>query len=182
MNENDAVSTTPGANPGAEIPEPPLKTDKPPRSQKQINASKRNGATGKGPKSLAGKLLSRLNALKHGLRADTVVLPGENHRDFRQRLQDFVADLQPQSGFEMTILTELAVAAWKLDRARRHDAEQLPHEIRTAVTAVDDRHAERTRRTIANFQLDPTHSLCELAETRAGCEWVLQCWDELAAE
>src|SRR5205807_417954 len=45
---------------------------------KQIEANRRNALKSTGPKTPGGKAAVRLNALRHGLRAHAVVLPGEN--------------------------------------------------------------------------------------------------------
>ena len=47
-------------------------------SEKQIAANRRNAAKSTGPKSTAGKEISRMNAAKHGMQAEHVVLPGES--------------------------------------------------------------------------------------------------------
>jgi hypothetical protein len=46
-------------------------------TQAQIEANRRNGALSRGPKTIAGKNRSRLNALKHGFAACIVHDPGK---------------------------------------------------------------------------------------------------------
>ena len=67
---------------------------------KQIEANRRNALLSTGPKTLEGKAAVRLNALRHGLRAHTVVLPGENPEQFHQLCEDLEAEWQPQSRTE----------------------------------------------------------------------------------
>jgi hypothetical protein len=55
--------------------------------------NRRNAARSTGPRTPEGKSRSRLNALKHGLTARTLVLPGEDPEAFRGRLEAFVCVL-----------------------------------------------------------------------------------------
>jgi hypothetical protein len=51
-------------------------------SRRQITANRRNARKSTGPRTSAGKLRSRRNALKHGLTAETVVTVFENRNDY----------------------------------------------------------------------------------------------------
>ncbi len=46
-------------------------------TEKQIAANRRNAQKSTGPKSDAGKAKAKFNALKHGMTADTAVLPSK---------------------------------------------------------------------------------------------------------
>lgn len=48
-------------------------------SVKQIEANRRNALHSTGPTTPEGKQASRLNALKHGLRAKNVIIPGQEN-------------------------------------------------------------------------------------------------------
>jgi hypothetical protein len=85
-------------------------------TEKQIAANRRNALKSTGPKSPEGKAAVRLNALRHGLRARTVVLPGEKAEDFHQLCADLEAEWQPQSCTEQLLVEQMAVAQWKLAR------------------------------------------------------------------
>ena len=58
----------------------------------------------------------RLNALDHGLRAHTVVLPRENPEQFHQLCEDLEAEWQPQTRTERLNVEQIAVSQWKLRR------------------------------------------------------------------
>src|ERR1035438_7418764 len=51
-------------------------------TKRQTAANRRNARKSTGPKTRPGKATASMNALHHGLRARTVVLPGENREDF----------------------------------------------------------------------------------------------------
>ena len=50
----------------------------PATTSKRAEASRHNGRKSRGPKTAEGKSRSRFNALNHGMRAKTIVLPGED--------------------------------------------------------------------------------------------------------
>ena len=59
--------------------------------------SRQNGQKSRGPASPEGKARSRFNALKHGLKAQLPILPGEDPEEYQGRLQAWIADLKPQN-------------------------------------------------------------------------------------
>src|SRR5438445_4938420 len=83
---------------------------------KQIEANRRNALLSTGPKTPEGKAAVRLNALRHGLRAHTVVLPGEKSEAFHQLCDDLEAEWQPQTRTEQLYVEQMAVSQWKLRR------------------------------------------------------------------
>src|SRR5437660_10957304 len=57
-----------------------------------------------------------MNSLRHGLRARTVVLPGENREEFNQLCDDLEREWEPQSRTARFHLEQMAVSQWKLTR------------------------------------------------------------------
>jgi hypothetical protein len=57
-----------------------------------------------------------MNALRHGLRARTVVLPGEDPTEFHQLCNDLEVEWTPQSRTEQFYVEQMAVSQWKLTR------------------------------------------------------------------
>ena len=53
----------------------------------QIAANRRNAQKSTGPRTAAGKAKTRLNPLKPGLTAETIVLPFESPDDYRELQQ-----------------------------------------------------------------------------------------------
>jgi hypothetical protein len=83
---------------------------------KQIEANRRNALKSTGPRTPEGKAAVSMNALKHGLRARTVVLPSENPEEFHQLCDDLEAEWQPKSRTEQFYVEQMAVSQWKLNR------------------------------------------------------------------
>ena len=83
---------------------------------KQFGANRRNAQKSTGPKTPEGKATVSMNALCHGLRARTVVLPGENREEFTQLCDDLDVEWHPQSRTEQFYIEQMAVSQWKLSR------------------------------------------------------------------
>jgi hypothetical protein len=83
---------------------------------KQFEANRRNAQKSTGPKTPEGKAAVSMNALRHGLRARTVVLPGENRVEFHQLCNDLEVEWHPQSRTEQFYVEQMAVSQWKLTR------------------------------------------------------------------
>ncbi len=83
---------------------------------KQFEANRRNSQKSTGPKTPEGKAAVSMNALRHGLRARTVVLPGEDPTEFHQLCDDLEVEWTPQSRTEQFYVEQMAVSQWKLTR------------------------------------------------------------------
>src|SRR5262245_6755641 len=85
-------------------------------SEKQVVANRANGKRSTGPKTVAGKALSRRNAYKHGLTAETIVIGDEDPKAFdmlRAELQD---EHNPRPGIESELVERLAALMWRMRR------------------------------------------------------------------
>jgi hypothetical protein len=79
----------------------------------QIDDTKKHGG---GPKTPEGKRRSSQNATRHGLLANTVVLPCESEEHFLVLLDEYMHDFSPQSRIERDLVEELAATRWRLQR------------------------------------------------------------------
>ena len=86
-------------------------------SLRRTLASRANGALSRGPLSPEGKRRSALNALRHGLLSDCVVLPGESVEAFAELLAQHIERFDPADGVEFGMIEEMAAAYWRLRRA-----------------------------------------------------------------
>jgi hypothetical protein len=85
-------------------------------TEKQIQANRRNAQRSTGPKTPEGKAAIRLNALRHGMRARSIVLPGENPEERDRLCADLEHEWRPQNRTEQLLVEQMAVAQWKLAR------------------------------------------------------------------
>ena len=86
-------------------------------SLRRTLASRANGALSRGPLSPEGKRRSALNALRHGLLSDCVVLPGESVEAFAELLAQHIERFAPVDGVEFGMIEEMAAAYWRLRRS-----------------------------------------------------------------
>jgi hypothetical protein len=113
-----------GAAPRAAVAPGAPPRDATPVSNARAEASRRNGAKSRGPKTPEGRARSRLNAIKHGMRAAMhVVLPDENAVEFRALQEALLDELAPEGALQLVLARRVAVAAWRLARADRMEIE-----------------------------------------------------------
>jgi hypothetical protein len=111
-------------------------------SLKQIAANQLNAQKSTGPKTAAGKAVSKMNALKHGVLAKTVVVRGhhfqESKRGFKKLCQELYASLAPVEPLEAMLVDQIATAHWRLRRVRMAEAGEI-------ALSVDEVHNSRSR-------------------------------------
>jgi hypothetical protein len=86
-------------------------------SYRQIEANRRNALKSTGPKTEAGRLVSRRNAVRHGLTAETVIGALEDAEDYSAFEAAITADYDAQSAVERELVLRLASILWRLRRA-----------------------------------------------------------------
>ena len=80
----------------------------------------------------------RLNALKHGLCAKSVIVPGESAEAYDEMRADLLDQFRPDTPQEEMMVDQLAQAYWMLLRARRKEAELQAHQAEMPVWEWSD--------------------------------------------
>ena len=101
---------------------------KKPVSEKQLLANRKNAKKG-GVKTPQGKAKTRLNAVRHGLLCQNLVLPEEDECAFADLRDRLIVDLQPVGELEMLLVLRIASGFWRLDRALRVETALLDRNI-----------------------------------------------------
>jgi hypothetical protein len=97
-----------------------------PISRARAEASRKNGAKSRGPRTPEGKARAAQNALKHGLRAEKyLVLPAEDAGAFAQLEAALFDELAPEGALQTGLACQITSAAWRLARVDRMEAELL---------------------------------------------------------
>jgi len=99
------------------------KQGKPMTSNKKTAASRRRARKSSGPKTSAGKAASSMNALRHGLRARTLILPDEQQQDFDRIHAELENQYRPETSYQRHLVYQAAIAQWMLLRADRFQLE-----------------------------------------------------------
>ena len=86
-------------------------------SEKQLAANRANAQKSTGPKTEEGKRRSSLNAARHGLTGQVVVLPAEDMEAFNQFTSGIVASLEPANHLERQLAHSYASFQWRINRA-----------------------------------------------------------------
>jgi hypothetical protein len=95
-----------------------------PTSSARAEASRKNGAKSRGPKTPEGKARSAQNALKHGMRAQKhVLLPDEDVAGFTALEAALTEEMAPVGALQSILVGRIARAVWRLDRAERLEIE-----------------------------------------------------------
>jgi hypothetical protein len=93
-------------------------------SEARAKANRQNAGKSTGPKTAAGKTISRLNAATHGVLSSLQVLPHvERQRDWEAHREALFADLKPVGYLETALAERITLYFWRLGRVARHERE-----------------------------------------------------------
>ena len=82
----------------------------------QAAANRRNALMSTGPRSLAGKRRSSVNAVSHGLTAQHAMLPGEDPDEFDGLRHAIFNSLLPQGALENQLVERAVSLMWRMRR------------------------------------------------------------------
>jgi len=92
-------------------------------TEAQVAANRVNAQKSTGPRTDEGKAAVTQNAVKHGLRAQAVLLPGEDGDEYARYHGQMTEQLQPADVQEIELTERIVGLSWRLRRAGRyHDA------------------------------------------------------------
>ena len=114
-----------------------------PASEKQIAANRANAGKSTGPRTPRGKEKSSLNAVRHGLTAQSSVLPGEDPAQLEALSDSLMKQLKPRGMVQRLMAERIVSLAWKLRRVARAE-EAVAGEMRSrgGETRFGQKHGE----------------------------------------
>ena len=144
----------------------------------KLAANRRNAQKSTGPKTPAGKAVAKMNALKHGLLAKTLVVRGhqikESTNELKKMCREFYADLNPVGPVEEMLVDQIISLTWRLRRARAAESGEI-------ALSVDGGHWQREKHNplplILNWPRtefsDPLAA--HLQQSALGCHYLIHC-------
>ncbi len=137
-----------------------------------------------GPKTAAGKQVSSQNSLKHGLTAQSPVLPTEDLNDYQRHVASFFSEYNPQGATETNLVQSIADASWRLNRVADieagliHDAARYIESLAKALSNLSmhsTRLARQFERAVAQLrELQKTREVEEKKEQPIESGFVLK--------
>ncbi len=91
-----------------------------------------------GPKTAEGKQRSSLNALRHGLTGQIVVMPAEDLQAYQRHLQSFTDELRPVGVIEANLVQSLADCTWRLNRVAALETNLLSLAVTGGADPIQD--------------------------------------------
>jgi hypothetical protein len=146
-------------------------------TQARISANQNNAKLSTGPKSPEGKERSRMNALKHGLRAETIVLPTEDPAAFDDMLAEWIDEWKPPTGTRRQLVERTVAAAWRVNRCVRVEAAAFSGRALEALNDWDNRRERAIDDIAAGLADDPAGAVEWLRWTRAGILRMIALWE-----
>jgi hypothetical protein len=119
-------------------------------SLRQIEANRRNAQLSTGPVTEEGKKSSRLNAVRHGLTAETVIDALEDAEDYAAFELAVTSDFDAQSAVERELVLRLASLLWRLRRATAIESGLFKIQVRHLLQFRQRRRSEKHPKIIDN--------------------------------
>ena len=128
-------------------------------TDRQIEANRLNAQHSTGPSTPEGRAAVRLNGLKYGLYAETLILPGEDPAEFDALVDRLDSEHQPATPTEELFVSQIAMASWRRLRVQRMEAAFYKNKHKCLIE--DDNRWYRA--------LDPMGRLAFIAQCDADC-------------
>jgi hypothetical protein len=123
-----------------------------------------NAQNSTGPRTEAGKQRSSLNALRHGLTGQTVVLPSDDLIAYKRHCQEFLDLYQPNNKLETHLTQTIADLSWRLNRIAAIETNMLAVGITEQSNSLDTENDQaRTAFAMAKAFSEQSQALANLS-------------------
>jgi hypothetical protein len=141
-------------------------------SKLQSDRARANGAKSRGPVTEEGRRKSSMNAIKHGLTAQTLVLPNEDPEEYQQMLDSYLDHFHPAGQIELDLVHEMAAAKWRQGRLWAVETELLTQQMQEQAERLKDDYPDReiSRLTLAFRALEVLECLPSVNRIEARLE------------
>ena len=107
-------------------------------SEKAVIANRQNAQLSTGPISNQGKAIVRYNALKHGIRAEHLLLPDEDKDALEALREGLYADLEPKGALQCALFELILGKVWRLQRVCRAETDKLREHLSLAIPGINE--------------------------------------------
>jgi hypothetical protein len=152
-------------------------------SPEQISEiNKRNAARSTGPKSDFGKSHSSMNACTHGLRAETLTLPGERRDWVRELTAEWDDHYQARSPGRRALVDRAVLATVHHKRSRAYLTGTLDEQVRSATLNFNVQQEDVVRHYMELLKAEPGAAVRGLNRSAGGCRQLINEWVALDSE
>ena len=157
----------------------PTDVRKRPCSPQRLAANRANSLHSTGARTPEGKARSSMNACKHGMRSDKLLLPGESGELLAEKEQDILEAIDPRDGVERMLADRIVTCYWYRLRGQRAIEAQARRAIDAIVEGAGDRAAREVQRwaPLINGDAEPIR---QLRSFPAGVAYLRKAWSVLA--
>ena len=120
-------------------------------SARKAAANRQNALKSTGPKTPVGKAAVRLNALRHGLLSEEILILGEDEEALRELAEGLRAELQPVGELECHLVDRITSLLWRLRRLGRVEAGIFAHEYFAELADRAEREARAQESTLSDL-------------------------------
>ena len=149
-----------------------------PEERRQVNI--RNASHSTGPRSPQGRRRASLNAMTHGLRAESLALPHEDVEELRQLTDDWLDYHQPSSPGERAAVDRCVYSHIQGLRCAQFQAATVAEQVRKASFEWEWAREDEVERLKKLMKTDPEEAVRLLKRSALGCRWMLSEWADLA--
>src|SRR6187399_1097681 len=139
-------------------------------SEERLAANRANAQKSTGPKTPKGRAASRMNALKHGLLSQEVLICSPHRYESEEELfalhDRFRDELQPMGPLELMLCDQIVTTHWRLRRVLAAESAEMALSLRKG-RSPSNRHADSRSVQVGSktYELSPP-----LKETAEGCQ------------
>src|SRR4051794_35400401 len=141
--------------------------------------NRKNAPRPPGPKTAEGKEKARRNAMKHGLRAESLALPNEDAEELGQLTDEWLEYYQPASPGMRAMLDRAVSSTVQSRRCERFQAAATAEQVRNAEEEWDHAQEQQVETFKAMLKADPAGAVRGLKRSALGCRWLIQEWQFL---
>ena len=149
-----------------------------PTSEARIKANQANALRSTGPRTPAGRAISRGNARTHSLTA-TVALDDADAIEVERRTEALTREMAPTTELGALLVRKIAVTSVVSDRATRMEFAASAERVRNAPERFDAGRRDRAGALLDSIHEDPRGNLRRLRAMPEGVELMLEVWRDL---